>query len=51
MEFDFVVVFHGVVVDETVKHAVSALLRQNLLLLGVRKLSLQGGHSEVQSEI
>jgi hypothetical protein len=45
VELDLFVVFDRVVIDETVEHTVSSLLRQNLLLLRIRKLSLQGSHS------
>jgi hypothetical protein len=50
VELDFFVVFDAVVIDEAIQDTVSALLRQDLLLLGIGKLPLQGRHTRLPSE-
>jgi hypothetical protein len=44
MKLDVSLILNRVVSDEAIKHSVSALLCQNLLLLGIGNLSFKGRH-------
>jgi hypothetical protein len=47
MKLDVSLVLNLVVIDKAIKHSISALLCQNLLLLGIGNLSLDGRHSSL----
>src|SRR5258707_11755187 len=46
MKLDIIIIFNRVIINEAIENTVPPLLRQNLFLLRIRNLSLEGRHCE-----